>query len=148
MPPREEVFGVRGPFPASWAGPLLSVLRIVVGFLFLAHGTQKLIGVPPMPFSMTLKIFSLLGVASILETCGGALILLGLLTRPVAFILAGEMAYAYFSQHAPHSFWPVVNKGEPAVLFCFIFLFFAAAGAGPWSLDALFGRRRSGGPFT
>ena len=84
---------------------------------------------------------SLLGAASVIETFGGLLMLLGLFTQPVAFILAGEMAFAYFISHAPRGFWPLLNRGEPPVLFCFTWLYFAAAGAGPWSLDAL--RRRS-----
>jgi putative oxidoreductase len=124
-----------GPVPAHWAPYLQSGLRIVAAFLFIAHGTQKLFGVPgggtPVP------IASLLGVAGVLETFGGLLLLAGLFTRPVAFLLAGEMAVAYFLRHAPQGFWPLLNRGEPAVLFCFVWLYFAAAGAGPWSLDAL-----------
>jgi putative oxidoreductase len=85
----------------------------------------------------------LLGLASGLEMLGGTLLLLGLFTKPVAFLLAGEMAVAYFTAHAPRGFWPLVNRGEPAVLFCFVWLYFAAAGGGPWSLDAL--RRRASG---
>jgi putative oxidoreductase len=128
-----------GIIPARWAPYLLSVLRIVVAFLFIAHGTQKMFGVPGaadaprMPFVLG----SLIGIAAILETIGGTLMLLGLFTRPVAFLLAGEMAVAYFKVHAPQGFWPLLNRGESPVLFCFIFLFFAAAGGGAWALDNL-----------
>ena len=130
-----------GPIPARWAPSLLSVLRIVVAFLFIAHGTQKLFGVPSAEPRATVALMSLLGLAGVLETFGGILLLLGLFTRPVAFILAGEMACAYFIAHAPRGFWPLVNRGEPPVFFCFTWLYFAAAGAGPWSLDALWRRR-------
>jgi putative oxidoreductase len=117
---------------------LLSVLRIVAAFLFIAHGTAKLFGFPtggPRP-----PLLSLLGAAGIIETCGGVLMLLGLFTRPVAFVLAGQMAAAYFIRHAPQGQWPILNGGELAVLFCFIWLLFVATGPGPWSIDAL--RRR------
>ena len=118
----------------DWSPQLLSILRIVVGFLFLVHGTQKLFGVPggegvPVP------LLSLIGVAGVLELVGGLLVLLGLFTRPVAFVLSGEMAVAYFMAHAPEGFWPRTNGGEEAVLYCFVFLYLAAAGGGPWSLD-------------
>jgi putative oxidoreductase len=130
-----------GPIPARWAPYLLSVLRIVVAFLYIVHGTQKLFGVPSAEPRATVPLLSLLGAAGVIETIGGALLLVGLFTRPVAFVLAGEMAAAYFMGHAPRGFWPLLNRGEPAVLFCFTWLYVAAAGAGPWSLDAL--RRRS-----
>jgi putative oxidoreductase len=129
-----------GPIPATWEPYLRSVLRIVVAFLFVAHGTQKLLGVPGS--RPPVALLSLLGLAGLLETLGGALLILGFLTRPVAFLLAGEMAGAYFMSHAPNGFWPLLNRGEPAVLFCFIWLYLAAAGPGPWSLDALTRRRR------
>ena len=129
-----------GPIPARWAPYLQSVLRIVVAFLFIAHGTQKLFGFPSAEPRAAVPLLSLFGLAGVIETFGGAFLLLGLFTRPVAFLLAGEMAAAYFLSHAPRSFWPLVNRGEPAVLFCFAWLYFAAAGAGPWSLDALRGR--------
>lgn len=135
---------MNGPIPSSWAPQLRSVLRIVAAFLFIAHGTQKLFGIPPMPPGMTVELMSQLGLAGVLEVVGGSLLLLGLFTRPVAFVLAGEMAVAYFQAHAPRSFWPAVNGGEPAVLFCFLYLYLAAAGPGPWSLDALL--RRGGRP--
>jgi putative oxidoreductase len=132
-----------GPIPTRWAPYLLSVLRIVVAFLYIAHGTQKLWGFPPAePPRAAVALLSLLGLAAVIETFGGLLMLLGLFTRPVAFILAGEMAAAYFLSHVPRGFWPLVNRGEPAVFFCFTWLYFAATGAGPWSLDAL--RRPSG----
>lgn len=117
-----------------------AVLRIVTAFLFLQHGSAKLLHVPHVAMFDQLQLLSLIGVAGILELVGGALLLLGLFTRPVAFILCGEMAVAYFMAHAPQGNFlvPMLNQGEPAVLFCFIFLFFAAAGAGTWSLD---GRR-------
>jgi putative oxidoreductase len=121
-------------FCQSWAPRLLSVLRIVAGFCFMLHGAQKLLGFPA-PFPMPLPAFSLFWFAGVLELVGGALILIGLLTRPVAFVLSGEMAFAYFMGHAPKSFWPVVNGGDAAILFCFVFLYLAAAGAGPWSVD-------------
>ena len=121
---------------------MLGVLRIVTGFLFIAHGTQKLLGFPPSDHPMPMVMWTLPWVAAVLELFGGALILFGLLTRPVAFILSGEMAVAYFMAHAPKDFWPVVNKGESAVLYCFIFLFFVFAGAGAFSLDSLFAKNR------
>jgi putative oxidoreductase len=130
-----------GIVPQSWSPWLLSLLRIVAAFLFIAHGTQKLLGAPVAEPRPTAELMSLMGVAGVLETFGGALLLIGLLTRPVAFILAGEMAVAYFMSHAPRGFWPVLNQGEPAVLYCFLFLYLAAAGGGPWSVDAARRRR-------
>ncbi len=116
----------------------LSLLRIVVGFTFSLHGYQKLFGLfGGLGHGATAHLASLLGVAAVLETFGGALIFLGLYTRPVAFILCGEMAVAYFHQHAPRGLWPISNGGELAVLYCFIFLLLVSAGAGPWSLDRL-----------
>jgi putative oxidoreductase len=123
-------------------GPrLLSVLRIVAAFLFIAHGTQKLFGVPAAEPRDPVALFSLPGIAGILETFGGLLLVVGLFTRPVAFLLAGEMAVAYFLRHAPQAFWPLLNRGELAVLYCFLYLYLAAVGGGPWSLDRL--RRRA-----
>ncbi len=113
---------------------MLSVLHIVSGFLFMTHGMQKLLGFPvarPSP----IQLASLTGVAGMLELFGGALLLLGLFTRPVAFLLSGEMAFAYFLAHAPRAFWPLVNHGELAALYSFLFLFLAFAGGGPWSID-------------
>ncbi len=128
----------------SWAPRLLSVLRVMAAFLFTQYGTAKLIGFPIaiMPGGGTVPLLSLLGAAALLETFGGALLLVGLFTRPVAFILSGEMAVAYFYGHAPHGFWTLVNQGLPAVIFCFVFLYFSASGGGPWSLDALIASRR------
>jgi putative oxidoreductase len=127
---------MRGPIPASWSGRLLSLLRIVAAFLFIAHGAQKLFGWPASEPREAVELISMFGLAGVLETVGGLLLLLGLFTRPVAFILAGEMAVAYFMAHAPQGFWPLLNRGEVPVLFCFLFLYLAAAGGGPWSLDA------------
>ncbi len=127
---------------ASWSSRapyLQSLLRIVAAALFITSGSMKLfafpVGVPPT--GGTVPLVSQLGLGGVLEVFGGALLLLGLFTRPVAFVLAGEMAVANFQFHAPKSLWPTVNGGGPAVLLCFIWLFFSAAGAGPWSLDAL-----------
>jgi len=131
-----------GPIPPRWAPYLQSVLRIVVAFLFVTHGVQKLFGVPSTGPRAPVLLLSLGGTASVLETFGGSLLLIGLFTRPVAFLVAGEMAVAYFMRHAPRGFWPILNQGEAAVLFAFIWLYFAAAGPGPWSLDALWRRAR------
>ena len=125
----------------DWSPYALSLLRIVAGFLFLQHGMQKLFGYPSAPPGGKPPLGSLYGVAGILEFFGGLLIMFGLFTRPVAFLLSGQMAFAYFKVHAPEGFWPAKNQGESAVVFCFIFLFLVFAGAGPLSLDALlFGR--------
>jgi putative oxidoreductase len=126
---------MRSPIPSSWAGRLLSVLRIVAALLLMAHGTQKLFAWPTDEPESTVPLLSLMGVAGVLETFGGLLLALGLFTRPVAFLLAGEMAVAYFMAHAPRGFWPILNRGELAALLCFVFLYLAAAGGGPWSLD-------------
>jgi putative oxidoreductase len=121
---------------------LLSVLRIVAAFLFMAHGTQKLLAWPVNQPRNPVEIMSLSGAAGVLELVGGGMLLLGLFTRPVAFVLAGEMAVAYFLRHSPRGFWPILNGGELAALYCFLFLYIAAAGGGPWGLDALLRRRR------
>ena len=120
--------------PQSWSPQLLSVLRIVAGLLFMMHGTMKLLAYPA-PFPMHLSPFTLLWFAGVIELVGGALVLVGLFTRYAAFVMAGEMAFAYFMGHYPKAFWPVLNGGDAAVLFCFVFLYLAAAGAGPWSID-------------
>jgi len=117
---------------------LLSVLRIVTGFLFIEHGTQKWLLFPGGTTRATVD--NLGGIAGIFELVGGALIIVGLFTRPVAFVLSGVMAFAYFIAHAPQGFWPILNKGELAVLYCFVFLYLAAAGAGPLSLDRVMRR--------
>jgi len=128
---------------STWAPRTQALLRIVVGFLFLQHATAKLFGFPHVAYFDNLRLFSLEGIAGLIELFGAPLMILGLFTRPVAFVLCGEMAFAYFIAHAPHGdfFSPILNQGEGAVLYCFIFLFFAAAGAGAWSLDEK--RRRS-----
>jgi putative oxidoreductase len=119
----------------AWAPRLLSVLRIVAALLYLLHGTSKLFGVPPTASGSTVALASRLGAAGVIEVVGGSLILLGLFTRPVAFICAGEMAFAYFLAHAPRGWIPLGNGGELPILYCFIFLHLSAAGPGPWSVD-------------
>ena len=124
-------------FLAPWAPQLLSVFRIVVGLLFLEHGTAKLLGFPHVEMFANVQLFSFFGVAGILELLGGALVAIGLFTRCAAFVLSGEMAVGYFMVHAPQGFFPILNQGEGAILYCFAFLYLAAAGAGPWSVDAV-----------
>src|SRR2546425_13011233 len=126
----------------TWAPYLLSVLRIVTAFLFMQFGMAKLSAsaAASMPGGGTAPIASLAGIAGLLDTFGGLFLLLGLFPRPVAFIVAGEMAIAYFLGHAPHGFWPVLNQGHPAIMFCFVWLYISAAGPGPWSLDAKRGK--------
>ena len=121
---------------AAWAPRLLSVFRIVVALLFISHGLVKLFGFPEGAQPGQVPLATIYGLAAILETFGGAAVLVGLFTRPVAFILSGQMAVAYFMAHAPKGFLPVLNGGELAIFFCFAFLYIAAAGAGPWSIDA------------
>jgi putative oxidoreductase len=123
----------------TWAPRAHAVLRIVAGYLFLLHGTAKLLHLPHIPRFDELQILSLSGVAGVLELVGGALLVLGLFTRSVAFVLSGEMAFAYFIGHATKDtvLLPLMNHGEAAVLFCFIFLFLAAAGGGSWSIDRM-----------
>ncbi len=120
---------------------MLSILRLITAFLFMEHGGQKLFNYPPSAHPMS-HLPPLMLVAGVLEFFGGLLLLLGIFTRPVAFILAGEMAVAYFMGHAPHGFWPLRNMGELAVLYCFIFLYLATVGGGPWSLEQLWQRNR------
>ena len=112
---------------------VLAILRIMTALLFMAHGTAKLFSFPDT--GMSPPLFSLVGLAAVLEVIGGILLVLGLFTRPVAFILSGQMAVAYFMAHAPQNFYPILNGGESAILFCFIFLYLVFAGAGAWSLD-------------
>jgi len=121
-----------------WAPRTLSVLRIVTGLQFLEHGTQKFFSFPPRAGAFP-GLMSLLGLQGCLELIGGILIILGLFTRPVAFILAGDMAVAYFMAHFPKNFFPALNGGDAAILYCFVFLYLAVAGGGEWSIDA---RRR------
>lgn len=121
---------------ATWQPRVLSVLRIISAFLFMQHGGQKLFGFPAeqrYPF----ELFSLSGTAGVLELFGGFLLLIGLFTRPVAFLLSGLMAFAYFIAHAPQNFWPLNNGGELATLFSFVFLYFVFAGGGSWSVDSI-----------
>ena len=130
---------------SAWAPRLQSVLRIVAACLFTQVGTMKIfafpIGIPPN--GSTVKLLSQIGAAGILELVGGALLLLGLFTRPVAFILAGEMAVAYFQVHFPRGLWPIMNGGTDAILYCFLWLSFSAGGAGPWSLDAMLSKNKN-----
>jgi len=124
-----------------YAPQALSLLRIVAALLFLLHGTSKLLGFPASEMPMP-PTGSLLWIGGVLELVGGLMLLFGILSRPVAFVLAGEMAVAYWMFHAPQSTFPSVNGGDAAILFCFVFLYIAAAGPGPWSADASLGRRR------
>lgn len=128
-------------FLTAWRPHVLSLVRIISAFLFMAHGTQKLFGFPAeqrYPF----ELFSLSGAAGVLEVVGGFLLLIGLFTRPVAFILSGQMAVAYFLVHAPQGFWPLNNGGELAAMFSFVFLYFVFAGGGSWSVDCLCKNKR------
>jgi putative oxidoreductase len=149
MAERFEAASAAGPWHRS---PIihdvaLLLLRVVAGAMLMQHGAQKLFGFPAAaghPFAGAPALFSRVWLAGMLETVGGLLLLLGLLTRIVGFLLAGELAVAYFTVHAPRGFFPILNMGELAVLYCFVFLFFAAAGGGRYSLDRLtFGRRSS-----
>jgi putative oxidoreductase len=125
---------------ATWAPRLLSILRIMSGLMLLEHGTAKLLKFPIVTTMANLNLSSMPGIAGFFELIGGALLVLGLFTRPVAFILAGMTAVAYFTAHAPRGFFPILNGGELAALYCFAFLYLAAAGPGPWSLDAQRGK--------
>ena len=122
---------------AIWTPRILSILRIVLGLILLQYGLAKLAGWPAVEMFENLKWSSLFGIAGFFELIGGTLLILGLFTRPVAFILSGEMASAYFIEHFPHSFFPVLSDGDLAVALCFSFLYLAFAGGGPWSLDAV-----------
>ncbi len=124
-----------------WQPQILSILRIMTALLMLQYGMAKLVGFPAVPIFQGLKLFSLYGIAGIIELAGSVLLLFGLFTRPVAFILSGEMAFAYFMGHFPKNFIPLLNGGNEAVLFCFVFLYLACAGPGPWSVDALRNQR-------
>ena len=117
-----------------YADEALSLLRIVAALLFFLHGTSKLFGFPPYELGVP-NIFSTFWIAGVLELIGGSLLIFGLFSRPVAFILSGEMAVAYFMFHAPQSPFPSVNGGDAAILFCFVFLYIAAAGPGPWAIE-------------
>jgi putative oxidoreductase len=130
-----------------WRERMLSVLRFVAALLFLEHGTQKMFNVPMSAHPMAYHFASLIGLAGVLESCGGLALLLGLFTRPVAFLLSGEMAVAYFKVHILRNFYPVNNGGDNVVLFCFLFLYLVFAGPGVWSIDAaIAASRRRGAP--
>ena len=136
------------PARSPWPGRMLSVLRVVAGSVFITFGTMKLFNFPPLPQGMPpFGLVSQMGLAGVLETLGGLLILIGLFTRPMSFVLSGEMAVAYFQTHYPQSFWPTTNMGTPAILYCFIFLYFVFAGAGTWSVDAMIARSKGGNPY-
>lgn len=128
---------------AAWAPRLMSVLRIIAALVILQYALTKLFGFPYVQGLANQPAFSLYWFTGVIELVFGVLTLIGLFTRFATFILSGEMAFAYFIEHAPHSFFPVLNEGNEAVLFCFIFLFLAAAGGGPWSVDALLRRARA-----
>ncbi len=124
----------------GYAPYVLSILRVVAALLFFEHGTSRLFGWPsPLP---TPEFLSLYWFAGAIEFVGGALLVLGLFSRPAALIMSGEMAFAYFLSHASHGFFPILNRGDSSILYCFVFLYIAFAGAGPWSLDALISRKR------
>lgn len=127
----------------EWAPRVLSILRIVAALIFLLHGTQKLLGFPPLPGGAGPAFMSLGWIAGLLELVGGPLLLLGLFTRPVAFILSGQMAFAYFIAHAPRNLFPTLNGGDAAILYCFIFLYIFVAGGGAWSLDNILRRKNT-----
>lgn len=121
---------------AAWTPRVLSILRIITGLLIIQHGMGKLIGWPVYPAYANVKPFSLVGTAGFIELIGGALLIIGLCTRPVAFVLSGMMAFAYFIGHFPKDFFPLINGGTLAIMYCFTCLYLATAGAGPWSVDA------------
>ncbi|WP_107851742.1 DoxX family protein [Oceanimonas marisflavi] len=127
-------------FLNAWRPRVLSLVRMVSAFLFMQHGGQKILGFPA-PARGEFELFSLIGAAGVLELFGGALLLAGLYTRPVAFVLSGQMAFAYFIAHHPQGFWPLNNGGELAIMFCFVFFYLVFAGGGSWSLDRVQGRR-------
>ena len=131
-----------------WRPRVLALLRIVTAYLFIQHGTAKLLGVPHVAMFDGLQLLSMAGIAGLLEIAGGALMLIGLFTRPTAFVLSGEMAFAYFIGHASkgNALVPMLNGGELAALYCFIFLYFAVAGAGAWSVDAMRASSRRSAP--
>jgi putative oxidoreductase len=120
----------------TWSPRVLAVVRIITALLFIEHGLMKLVGFPAAVPGLPTPLPAILLAAAVIEIVGGALIAVGLFTRVAAFICSGQMAVAYFMFHAPQGLWPAVNQGEPAILFCFVFLYLAFAGAGAWSLDA------------
>jgi len=121
---------------AAWTPRALSLLRIIAGLMIIEHGMGKLFGFPALPAYANIQPLSLLGAAGVIELVGGALLIIGLFTQPAAFILSGEMAVAYFMAHASKGFYPLLNGGTLAIMYCFAFLYLATAGAGPWSVDA------------
>ena len=121
---------------AAWKPRVLSILRIITGLLIIQHGLGKLIHFPALPAYANVQPLSMLGAAGFIELIGGALLIVGLWTQPVAFIVSGEMAFAYFIAHFPKGFHPLINGGTLAILYCFVCLYLATAGAGPWSIDA------------
>jgi putative oxidoreductase len=121
---------------AAWAPRALNVLRIMTGLMIIEHGLAKYLGFPAVPALANVQLLSMPGIGGVIELIGGALLILGLLTQPVAFILSGEMAVAYFMVHAPRSFYPLINGGSLAIIYCFACLYLSTAGAGPWSVDA------------
>jgi putative oxidoreductase len=132
------------PSRSPWASRVLSIYRIIAGVLFVSSGTMKLFNVPAMPPGQPpIELMSQVGIGGLLEVVGGILIVLGLFTRPTAFILSGMMAVAYFQFHQPMAFWPTSNGGIPAIMYCWFFLYLVFAGAGEWSLDALIARSRA-----
>ncbi|HEV3050346.1 MAG TPA: DoxX family protein [Longimicrobium sp.] len=135
---------IYSPTPSPLAGRMLAIFRIVAGVMFIAAGTMKLFNYPanPMPGMPAIELWSQMGIGGMLEIVGGTLVVLGLLTRPAAFILAGEMAVAYFQFHQPTAFWPNANGGVAAVMYCFFYLYLMVAGAGDWSLDGVIHRSR------
>lgn len=131
------------PAPQPWPDRMLAIFRIVAGLIFITSGTTKLFGFPPSPVPMPpIGLMSQMGIGSIMELVGGLLIVLGLFTRPTAFLLAGEMAVAYWQFHAPGSFWPTANMGTTAIMYCFLFLYLMLAGPGAWSIDGIIARSR------
>ena len=132
------------PSRSPWTGRVLSLFRIVAGVVFITFGTMKVFNYPPLPAGQPpIPLLSQAGIGGLMEVIGGILIALGLFTRPTAFILSGEMAVAYWQFHAPNGAWPILNHGGEAVLYCFLFLYMAAHGAGPYSLDALICKKKS-----
>ena len=129
------------PARQPWPDRILAIYRIVAGLIFVTTGTMKVFGVPHHPQTPPFEFLTQVGIGGVLEVVGGILIVVGLFTRPTAFILSGMMAVAYFQFHAPGSFWPTVNMGVPAILYCFFFLYLVFAGAGAWSVDRVLARR-------
>ena len=131
------------PMRQPWPDRVLAVFRIIAGLIFLTAGTTKIFGFPASPMPVPpMEVFSQIWIGALMEIIGGILIVIGLFTRPTAFILVGEMAVAYFQFHAPGSFWPTVNMGIPAILYSWFFLYLAVAGPGSWSVDEIVARRR------